>query len=140
MVWRMALIALLMSTAPAFAFDTTKLGQGGSLPLEDVQPVIEQSSKLRREVDEAIAKADKKPADIICDAMRFPSSWKALGGTRVGPYHCQIGNRWLTIRTQVRVFDPRGKLYQSINQKGMNRADVVKESHPTWVWSDKAPE
>ncbi len=140
MLSRTVLIALLVSASPAFAFDTTKLGQGGTLPLEDIQAVINQSSKLKQEVDEAIAKAGKKPDAIICDGMRFPSSWKELGGMRVSPYHCQIGSKWLTIHTKVRVTDKKGKLYQSINRKAMNRADNVKETDPTWSWSDKEPE
>jgi hypothetical protein len=140
MLSRTVLIALLLSAMPAFAFDTTKLGQGGTLPLEDIQAVINQSSKLKQEVDETIAKAGKKPDAIICDGMRFPRSWKELGGMRVAPYHCQIGGKWITIRTKVRVTDKKGKLYQSINRKAMNSADNVKETDPTWSWSDKEPE
>jgi hypothetical protein len=139
MLSRMVLIALLVAASPAFAFDTTKLGQGGTLPLEDIQAVINQSSKLKHEVDDAIAKAGKKPDAIICDGMRFPGSWKELSGMRVSPYHCQIGGKWLTICTKVRVTDKKGKLYQSINRKAMNRADNVRETDPTWSWSDKEP-
>ena len=140
MLSRTALIALLVSMAPAFAFDTTRLGQGGTLALEDIRGVIDQSPKLKREVDAAIAKSGKKPDQIICDGMRFPGSWKELGGMRVSPYHCEIGARWLTIRTKVRVTDKRGKLYQSINRKAMTRANHVRETNPTWSWSDKAPD
>jgi len=139
MLLRTVLIAMLMAASPTFAFDTTKLGQGGTLPLEDIQAVINQSSKLKHEVDDAIAKAGKKPDAIICDGMRFPGSWKELSGMRVSPYHCQIGEKWLTIRNKVRVTDKKGKLYQSINRKAMNRADNVRETDPTWSWSDKEP-
>ena len=139
MLSRMVLIVLLATASPAFAFDTSKLGQSGTLPLEDIQAVINQSSKLKHEVDDAIAKSGKKPDAIICDGMRFPGSWKELSGMRVAPYHCQIGGRWLTIRTKVRVTDKKGKLYQSINRKAMNRADNVRETDPTWSWSDKEP-
>jgi hypothetical protein len=133
------LLALLVSAPPAFAFDTSKLAQGGSLPLDDtaIQALIGQSSKLAGEIDHAVAKTGKKPAEIICDGKRFSNAWKELSGRRVSPYHCQIGDKWLTIRANVRVFDAKGKLYQSINQKGMEQADTVKENHPTWTWSDK---
>lgn len=141
MLLRMVLVALVVSATPALAFDTGKLGQGGSLRLDDdgIQALIGQSSKLSQEVDQALAKAGKKAGDIICDGMRFPGAWKHLSGLRVSPYHCQIGDKWLTLRANVRVFDARGKLYQSINKKGMERADTVKESHPTWTWSDQEP-
>ena len=141
MVPRLILLALLVWATPALAFDTTKLGQGGSLPLDDdaIQALIGQSPKLRQEIDRALAKAGKKPPEIICDGMRFPGTWKNLGGLRVSPYRCHIGDRWLTVSADVRVFDAQGKLYQSINQKGMERANVVKENHPAWTWSEKAP-
>jgi hypothetical protein len=137
---RLVLALLVMSTASAFAFDTTMLGQGGTLRLADIQAVIDQSSKLRHEVNEAVAKSGKAPDSIICDGMRFPGSWKELGGMRVSPYHCRIGSKWLTIRTKVRVTDRQGKLYQSPNDKARNRANHVSETKPTWTWSDKAPE
>ena len=141
MVPRMLLLILLMSATPAFAFDTTKLGQGGSLTLnaDEIQALIGQSSDLAREIDQAVAKAGKQPGEIDCDGMRFSNAWKKLSGRRVSPYHCHIGDRWLTIRARVRVFDAKGKLYQSITGKGMQRADTVKESRPSWTWSDKAP-
>jgi len=140
MLSRTVLIALLVSASPALAFDTTKLGQGGTLPLEDIQALIDQSSKLKHEVDDAIARSGKKRDAIICDGMRFPGSWKELSGMRVSPYHCQIGAKWLMIKTKVRVTDKKGKLYPSINRKAMDRADNVRETDPTWSWSDKEPE
>lgn len=138
---RMILAALIMIVTPAFAFDTTKLGQGGSLALDarEIQALIGRSSKLVREINEAAAKAGKKPGGIICSGMRFSNAWKNLSGRRVSPYRCHIGDKWLTIRATVRVFDARGKLYQSINRKGMERADTVKETDPAWTWSDKEP-
>ena len=141
MVPRLMLFALLVHATPALAFDTAKLSQGGSLPLDadELQALIGKSSKLEREIDRAVAKAGKKPAEIICDGKRFSNAWKELSGRRVSPYHCDIGGQWLTIRANVRVFDARGKLYQSINRKGMERADTVKESDPSWTWSDQEP-
>ncbi len=141
MVPRLMLLALLVYATPALAFDTTKLGQGGSLPLTDdaIQALIGRSSELAGEIEQAVANAGKKPAEIVCDGKRFSNAWKELSGRRVSPYHCPIGGRWLTIRANVRVFDARGKLYQSINRKGMERADTVKESDPSWTWSDQEP-
>lgn len=141
MLPRIMLLALLVYATPASAFDTTKLGQGGSLTLdaESIQALIGKSSQLAREIDQAVAKAGKKPGEIVCDGMRFPGAWKKLSGRRVSPYQCHIGERWLTIRARVRIFDAKGKLYQSITGKGMERADTVQESRPSWTWSDKAP-
>ena len=142
MLPRLILLSLLVYATPALAFDTTKLGQGGSLALDDdaIQALIGQSSQLAGEIEQAVAKAGKKPAEIICAGMRFSNAWKELSGLRVSPYHCHIGGQWLTIRADVRVLDAKGKLYQSINRKGMERAETVKENHPTWTWSDKEPQ
>ena len=136
---RMLLLVLLVCATPAFAFDTTKLGQGGSLTLDagEIQALIGKSSTLAGEIDQAVANAGKKTGEIVCDGKRFSGAWKNLSGRRVSPYHCQIGGRWLTISARVRVFDAKGKVYQSITGKGMERAGTVEESRPAWTWSDK---
>ncbi len=141
MVSRLLLTALLLSPAPALAFDTTKLGQLGSIALDmdEIAAVIKQSPTLKREIDAALAKINKKPDELMCDGMRFPGAWKELGGLRVAPYRCQFGDKWLKINTKVRVTDKRGKIYESINQKAMHEADDVKESDPNWTWSDTEP-
>ncbi|MGP0088674.1 MAG: hypothetical protein ACLPKB_01740 [Xanthobacteraceae bacterium] len=74
------------------AFDTSKLGQGGSLPLDEIMPLIDKQPELKREIREAAAKLNKTPEDIICDGMRFPGKWEHLGGSRVSPYICGFGD------------------------------------------------
>lgn len=138
---RLALIALTMSATPAFAFDSTKLGQLGSIALDmdEMQAVLKQAPKLKHEIDEALAKIGKKPGDVMCDGMRFPGPWKELGGLRVSPYRCQIGDRWLKIQTKVRVTGKRGKVYDQITPQIMRSAQDVKETNPTWTWSTTEP-
>ena len=137
------LIALLLFAAPvyAFAFDTAKLGQLGSIALDmdEIHKVIVQSPKLAREIDEALAKINKKPADVTCDGMRFPGSWKELRGLHVSPYRCQFGDKWLKIRTKVVVTGKGHKIYDTINQEAMRRAEDVVESDPDWTWSATEP-
>jgi hypothetical protein len=137
---RLALIGLLLGPAPAIAFDTTKLGQGGSLMLDDLINVIRQAPKLADEIDAAVAASGKTPDRIICDGMRFPGQWDELGGLRVAPYHCQIGHKWLTIRTKVRITNKNGKVFDEITDQARREAVEVKETDPTWSWSDKEPE
>ena len=64
------LVAIVLVVSPAIAFDGTKLGQGGSLPLGDLMPVISKSAPLRDEIRTALAQAGKKENDVICDGMR----------------------------------------------------------------------
>jgi hypothetical protein len=135
------LIALLLFAAPAYAFDTAKLVQLGSIAvdMDEIHAVIVQSPELAREIDEALAKINKKPADVMCDGMRFPGSWKELRGMRVSPYRCQFGDKWLKIRTKATVTGKRDKIYETITPDAMRRAENVKETDPTWIWSDTEP-
>jgi hypothetical protein len=131
--------ALVLFAGSAFAFDTSKLGQVGSLPLDDMKGLIAKSPKLKGEVDEAVAKIAKKPDEIMCNGMRFPGAWKELGGVRVSPYSCQLGDKWLQVRAKVQVTGKRGKLYARVDKEAMRRAENVLETDPTWTWSDKEP-
>jgi hypothetical protein len=70
----------------ALAFDTSKLSQFGSLPLDDLTPVIAKLARLQQEIKEALSKGNKKQEDVMCIGMRFPAQWKNLGGLRVSPY------------------------------------------------------
>jgi hypothetical protein len=141
MLARVALMVLVLSSAPALAFDTTKLGQLGSITLDmdEIAAVIKQSPKLKGEIDAALKKIGKKPEHVICDGMRFPGTWKELGGLRVSPYRCQFGDKWLKINTKVRVIGKRGKVYERIDKAAMRGATDVKEITPTWAWSGKEP-
>jgi hypothetical protein len=78
-------IACLLAAWPALAFDTSKLGQGGSLPLSDIDDLVAQSPALKREVADALAAAKKQPDDVICSGNRFPREWVNLGGLRTPP-------------------------------------------------------
>lgn len=131
--------ALWLAAPPTFAFDTMSLGQFGSLGVDELQGVIDQAPKLRREVDEAVAKLGKKPEEIRCSGARFPSAWVGLAGERISPYACPFGERWLEIRTKVRITGKHGKVYTQISPEAMRRADNVRESEPAWTWSDTKP-
>lgn len=65
-------IALLLGVTPALAFDTSKLGQWGSLPLSDIMPLIGKTPKLQSEVASALRDAKKTADNLMCDGMRFP--------------------------------------------------------------------
>lgn len=70
----------LSASASAFAFDTRKLGQFGSLGVDELKEVIDQSPQLKQEVEEAVAKLGKKPEEIRCTGARFPGAWVGLSG------------------------------------------------------------
>src|SRR5262249_43295179 len=100
--WRVAMtlglvpVALLLGTSSALAFDTSKLIQFGTLPLDDLTPVIAKSARLQQEINQALSEGNKEHR-VVCLGMRFPGPWKNLGGLRVSPYTCDFGAKWLQI-------------------------------------------
>jgi hypothetical protein len=133
------LAAFLLAAAPALAFDTNKLGQGGSLPLSDIDDLVAQSPSLKRDVAEALAAAKKQPDDVICSGNRFPREWVNLGGMRAAPYTCEFAGKWLIIEATTRVTDKAGHAYDAITPAAMKKAVTVKETNPTWKWTTENP-
>jgi len=133
-------LTLAVSTIGASAFDTSELGQAGSLFLDDITALIDKSPKLKAEVAAALAKVDKTPDKIICLGMRFPGPWKELGGARVAPYTCEIGDQELEIRARVRLTGRNGKVYEKVTGEAMKRAETVTEDKLVWTWKKAEPQ
>jgi hypothetical protein len=127
----------MLHTSSALAFDTSKLGQWGSLPLEDLASIIAKSARLQEEISEVLSEGNKKQEDVTCLGMRFPGQWKHLGGVRVSPYTCDFGAMWLQIRASVRVTDRRGQSFKTTTEKAMNDATNVSETNLTWKWTSE---
>jgi len=134
-----SLIAMVVAASPAAAFDASKLGQGGSLPLSDISSLIGQSAQLKGEVAAALAAAHKTADDIICGGNRFPREWVTLGGMRAAPYTCNFIGKWLSLNATVTVSGPNGKAYDTNTQAAMKNADKVTETKPVWKWSATEP-
>jgi hypothetical protein len=139
MLRKCTLVAVLLGASPALAFDANKLGQGGSLPLSDIDPLIGQSAKLKAEVAVALAKINKKADDVICGGNRFPREWVNLGGLRAAPYTCNFGGNWLVLDAHVRLTGADGAVYETITPAAMKKATKVTETQPTWKWTTKDP-
>src|SRR5215831_10130766 len=109
---RGALASMIAATAlaggPALAFDTSKLGYG-SLFLGDIARLVDASPKLRQEVKAALAAANKKADEQLCESPRFPGPWENLHGEHVAPFVCHIGDKWLRVDAKVRVTGPKGE-------------------------------
>jgi hypothetical protein len=136
---RLVPLALLLGTSSALAFDTSKLGQWGSLFLDDLAPLIAKSDRLQQEIDKVLFEGRKKGEDVTCFGMRFPGPWKTLGGYRVSPYICDFGAMWLQIHATVRITDRRGQAFETITTKAMNNATTVSETNLTWKWTTEFP-
>jgi hypothetical protein len=132
---RLVPLALLLSTSSAPAFDTSKLGQWGSLPLDDLTPVIAKSARLQQEINEVLSESNKKQEDVTCFGMRFPGQWKNLGGLRLSPYTCDFGAMWLQIHATVRITDRRGQAFETVTDTAMKNATNVSETNLNWKWT-----
>src|SRR5215470_5722981 len=131
--------ALLLGAAPAMAFDAGKLGQAGTLTLDELTALIGKSAKLKSEVNQALADNNKKLTEIMCSGMRFPGQWVHLGGLRVAPYTCDFGAKWLQIRASVRVTGRGGRAFETITPEAMKNARDVSETNLTWKWTTEEP-
>jgi hypothetical protein len=123
---RLVPLALLLGTS-ALAFDTSELGQWGSLPLDELTAVIAKSVRLQEEINLVLSEGNI--------GMRFPGQWKHLGGLRVSPYTCDFGAMWLQIRATVRITDRSGQVFETITDKAMNNATNVSETNLIWKWT-----
>jgi hypothetical protein len=132
-------VVLLFAVTPALAFDTSKLGQGGSLPLGDLMPLIGKSVQLQREVKSALADSHKSAADVICSGMRFPGQWVNLGGMRVAPYTCDFGGKWLVLEAMVQITDAKGHVFERTTARAMKSASKISETNLTWKWTTEDP-
>jgi hypothetical protein len=135
MTQRLVPIALLLGTFPALAFDTSKLGQFGTLPLDDLAPLIAKSASLQQDINKALSETNKQQEDVRCLGMRFPGPWKNLGGLRVSPYACDFGPKWLQIYATVRITDRHGQAFETITAKAMKNATKVSETNLNWKWT-----
>jgi hypothetical protein len=131
--------AFVLGAAPAMAFDTGKLGQRGTLTLDEMTALISKSAKLKSEVEQALADNKKKLDETSCSGMRFPGQWVHLGGLRVAPYTCDFGAKWLQIRATVRVTGRGGRAFETITPQAMKNATDVSETNPTWKWTTEEP-
>ena len=68
---RLVPLALLFGTSSALAFDTSKLGQWGSLFLDDLTPVIAKSDRLQQEINEVLSQGNKKREDVTSSAKQI---------------------------------------------------------------------
>jgi hypothetical protein len=135
-----AAVALLIGLVPASAFDTGKLGQTGSMWLEDLMPLIGGTTRLKRQVNHMLAQSKKKADEVECFGRRFPGQWEHLAGERVSPYYCDFGAKFLRIQATVRITDRGGRRYETITPAAKLNASNVLETNLTWQWTTEPPD
>lgn len=120
-------------------FDSRRIEAVGTLPLEDILPLIRQAPRLKDEVDAALRDVNGKAANIICIGRRIDGTWKYLAGARVQPYACKIGERWLEITAELRISGAGGEHYSTVSDIAAQNARTIKETSPRWTWTTTKP-
>jgi hypothetical protein len=134
-----AQIAMLLFASTALAFDTNQLGQRAPWLLREIVPLINQSPKLRAEVDAALDGLNMSVDDITCCANQFPGQWNNLAGRRVAPYACDFTTKRLSINATVIITGSNGEVYNTITPAAIEHADEITETNPIWNWSIVKP-
>ena len=81
----LAVVAALFAASPGLAFDANKLGQGGSLPLSDLDALIAQSAALKQEVAAALTTARSAPTTLFAQAIASPANGSISAGCGLRP-------------------------------------------------------
>jgi len=82
------LTKLLVPLALLGSFWVQPARAGGSLPLSDILPLIQQSEALEEEVNTALQNAGTTPEEITCVGARLGRHFGPLGAARVAPFDC----------------------------------------------------
>lgn len=126
LLWAIAVL-VSMSAGPAHA--------GGSVALAERIGLVGQDTRLMGEIAEQLAKSNLQIGDVICSGTRLGHQWQHLGGLRVLPYACPIGDRTLMVDGQRLFFDNAGRQVDTdAGGSAFEGAAYVSEFGPTWSW------
>ncbi|BAZ18148.1 hypothetical protein NIES4071_100310 [Calothrix sp. NIES-4071] len=83
---------------------------GGSLSFTEILPLVNQSKKLQKEINQTLLETGKKPSDITCVGERLGKRFAPLDAFRVAPFRCQFKNdKYLTVEARNIIKLPNGK-------------------------------
>ncbi len=120
-------------------FGSQAANAGGSLSFTEVLPLVNQSKKLQKEVNQALLETGKKPSDITCVGVRLGKSFAPLDAARVAPFRCQFKNdKYLTVEARNIVKLPNGKVISLENfQKLTSKPETasLKFRLKSWSWT-----
>jgi hypothetical protein len=122
---------------PTKLFDAGQLTPGAPLLLSSIRHLINQSVRLKNEVNSALLSAGKLDDEINCTGMEFSGQWNNLAGTRVPPYTCDLGTKQLSIDATVTIKGPNGTVYDLVTPAAIENADAATETRPVWRWLPK---
>lgn len=120
-------------------FGSQAANAGGSLSFTEILPLVNQSKKLQKEINQTLLETGKKPSDITCVGVRLGKSFASLGAARVAPFRCQFKNdKYLAIEARNIVKLPNGKSVSLENfQKLKNKPETASLTFrlKSWSWT-----
>jgi hypothetical protein len=103
---------------------------GGSVALNDLlksSATRQPSAQFTQSVQLGLDQAKVTATDVICSANRLGRQWTNLGGERIGPYQCKIGDRTLEITATPTFLDKNGNVLQLKEPALVKKATSLKE-------------
>lgn len=125
----MVLAAALISSAPLFLSPAIA---GGSVEIDQVMQLAGQSPELMQEINTELKASGNVLSQIVCDGSRLGRHWQHLGGLRIPPYTCPIGNRILELNATTTFFSDDASLPDG--EKEHETARYVAIRAPVWSW------
>lgn len=125
----MVLAAALISSAPLFLSPAIA---GGSVEIDQVMQLAGQSPELMQEINTELKASGNVLSQIVCDGNRLGRHWQHLGGLRIPPYTCPIGNRILELNATITFFSDDASLPDG--EKEHETARYVAIRAPVWSW------
>ena len=122
---------------PTKLFDARQLTPGAPLLLSSIRFLVDQSARLKNEVNSTLLAIGKFDDEISCTGMEFSGRWNNLAGTRVAPYTCNFGTKQLSIDATVIIKGPNGTVYDLVTPTAIENADTAAETRPVWRWLPK---
>ncbi len=118
-------------------FSETALA-GGTLGLDEIMPLIRQSSKLTREVNAALDSTGQKADQITCVAVRLGRQFEPISAYRVAPFDCRFApNKFLHVEAKNLVRLPNGQIIplEELLKVQPRPTEVVPIFHlQSWQW------
>ncbi|MBI1385598.1 MAG: hypothetical protein GC150_11870 [Rhizobiales bacterium] len=108
----------------------------GSVTFQEVARLIAKNPALEREVRQHIEATQLGYEAIVCDGTRLGRHWVHLGGRRIAPYTCTLGDRLLNLEADAVYVDAAGTVLDDPGERPA-RAVVVEEYNPRGAWAPR---
>ena len=126
------LLALIVAAPVIVVGIADRAMAGGSVALSDVLTLTKSVPDLGKAVQKAADDANEDTGQVACDAVRIGNQYPLIGGERIGPYSCPIGDKVLEVESTVDLLDENGNVIDKSDEDSL-RAASVREKDFKWT-------